>query len=1756
MFLNQLVAINEKGSIASSVNFGMMDNPELNLHLCEQFIFNYDQKKPESSTVGILDALRRSYHSPNEPNIHLMIQDYGKGKSHFAVVIANYFRAPFHSPQVQGILHQVEVATKNKHQGIAEGLKLHKQNQQHNYLVICLSGEKGGDIKKQFLQVLVASLAAAGVTDSLAQHTCSQPLHYLERLDEQNRAKAEAYLRSINYADGDLNSIIRQLRENNPSVIPTVKELAYHVTGFTPDFSAHIDIEAILQDLLQNYCTGANNKFPGILILLDELNYYLQSWSADQIGAGGTALQNITNICENYKGKIAIISFAQFHPSRAIGISGNTIQTYQKIATRLAPKDSTYDNPVSSLELVLDNLLMQKEDSPHWAKFYSTWQDSLQREARIAYEQRIKIYQEQGWTLEDFYRRLGQGCFPLHPLTAYLLCNLDFTQDRTAIQFIKGYVKKFIQVEPVEKVGKLNYIYPIELVDTFVENFSKESVYKHYETSLGLVAGADDPEELTVLKALFLFYACGNKLTKPDREEHQEILATLTGLSKPKLKVALDSLEKKRDIIYYRPETKSYCFWEGTSPTGLEKEIENKIKHQPTSIDAVVDYCQKNIQTYLGDATITATQFVISYKLVGEDWQFQYKIYSIERLIKDLQTLKSIPERGILAYVLAETQEELREFRHCINTYLEESAIKSRIAIAIPTEETGDLARVLLKIKTLEKEGALEKQFLGLAYKQLLQRWQDQLNTQLERLLKYCSYHCVGLEKIATSQQQKPQQVISLLLEQLYPLVPPVDTSDKMRQGHTTGSKIVSFVSRQILIDHLTPQSLPDKAYKTVIDAIFVSSWGLLKGTSQKYVVQEPTNDKIRHAWDRISQICELGKEREKSITLADIWQVLSLPPYGYSEYSFTVLLAGWLAFHAPEVSLWGQIKLPAKKGEPVYTQQKPLKDWVNPDTDILQKPATFVSDWIVKGKAKLIRRRRVEMPVLPTTPMDYNQAQEYLAAVAAFLATNEVDPVLVEEINTNREDVSNGVEEVNNWLQPVGEVETLCADVPLVTLLQLYHQLMAQHHFTSVQPTQAQCDRQTHALQNICEKIIDFIKTIIQHFEVLSTEEACHNYQVEIQKTINQLDPIPNLPPHLRESLQVALRQANSKLMEIREQAQVENCLSQIHSLNQSLKEDATQQDYINIRVEIETLARNIPRGSQEGVEVEQILQNIDQGYGELCQKIEIWAEQAARMTSHSQILDLLAEINRQHRRFTAQTSQERLSVLQEQLKQEVLKVQSRDEAEDLVRAELSIAENKLQRIRDLSLDRMGEVVQLYQELIHSSVSLSEYQQQLDAFKAQGRVAVAEKFAYKPHRLEDCDSWEQQLQRCQNILANTEDLGEMRDQALQDVELRRQELRQAADGEIMQAISKYQSANQITTIHLGEQAIREIETLRGRLHHPDQWTAAIEQVLNSIEAKLTTHRQNLLSMSNRLARVDSLVDLARINTEWAKLELIFQDSADYSTYEDLQQQIQLLSDDLTQIENLEARLQQCDSISSCQAILAVKITCHEHRFQGRIQDITAAVGHKIQTFISELQEFEQELLHLTTVRDAQLFQEELLKKSPRYLNSDVAEQYAAIKLELQLLIEFLQIGETIKTDTLDGSQEKLARLREYQGLSANLQERLEALCAEITQQQLVAVGEWLGELCHQCTQMQMLDEGEKLSTANGILHQIQQYPHRERLNPLQQQSLADVERQCLEEQGRDTANQIWLLFQQLPQLQQQNLYERLGQYLAEDGHG
>jgi hypothetical protein len=1804
MLLNQLVKINDAGIVADSVNFGLMEQKDTNQGLCDGFVFNYEKEKPEESTLGVLEALRSSYDSRSQANVHLLVQQYGKGKSHFAVAIANYFSQPAGSPELEGILHQVENASGGASTPIAEKLRLYKNRGRH--LVICLSGDRPGDIRKQFLQVLLKTLEAQGIGNSIAQHICREPLEYWQGLSAGDREKAEACLESIDNADGDLNSLIQQLRMNNPAVIPTLKVLVKKTKGLNPDWNSDIDIEAILTDLITNFCTGQDAQFQGILILMDELNFYLQNWARDQFSAGGTALQSVTNVCENRKGKIALLSFTQIDPTLGHrGIAAGALDDYKRIVSRLAPKNSTYQKVASSLELVLDNLLLQDQKAPEWQAFRSTWDNTLLSETNNAYEKRITTYRQRGWSRDKFHKHLTIGCFPLHPLTSYLLCNLAFTVDRTALQFIKKEVKEFIQNQPLTVQGdsRLNFIYPIALIDTFLENFIHDANYAKYQEGCTAVLRSDNPNELLVLKALFLFSVSGNKIAKTEREPHEDVLASLTGLPAQEVKATLEILANTRDIVQYKSEEKLYKFWAGIAPKTIEQEIEELIKDRKESdapIGFVAQSCTARIEKCFGSKTIGANHFVETNKLVLADWQFEHKIYTLDsftRALSSEQTLRSTDERGIVAYVLAETQAELQDLRREINGMLAKApeGIRQRIVVAISSDETGELAHVLLKSQTLRNIGSDKKQLWGTnACGELLKRWEEEVNTRIDRLLQSCSYHCIGIEKILPAEQRNLQRVISILLESLYPRVPPVDGVDKLRSTHIVGKKVIAHVCRQLLAENLTP-ALPDKTY-SFIDPVFVTRWKLLKKTSQKYIVQEPTHDRIKAAWDEISQWADLGEQPEKTVDLQKIWATLSAPPYGYSEYNFTMLLTGWLAYHRKEVRLKGRATLQAKGDVTVET--KSLKEWAA--TDILANPQEFVKKWILATNAKLIRRKRISSPSLPQTSIDYLQAEQYLQSAQEYLDAGEPDPTEIRDLEKVRDKINEGVERIQAWFQPVEMAEALLDTDSIESLVEIYPKLLVnlpidlREDIISVKATAQQRERQNHVLKLVNTRIQQLVDLENDRAELLSSEAAYGSYKANVGRILAQMKQATELPPHFPEALETALKTSERRLLELREEQKVQDCLTQIQNRYDTLRDKATQKEYQSARQAIESMAQEAPKVKLEAI-YDKVLQDLDQGYANLNQQLERWEEQSSGLNSPAQILELRDDITRHQHRFDEESGIQKTVHLLEILTLELNRDQSDDAALSSAKAALSSASDKLDHIRDKAGSDLPDAFHVYQELAASclpaaavSNSTQKYQQTLEEFKTKGRETLinrgfAKIYTRELRQLADYNELKKILQKGLEFISPHTDFADVKasfEYALENLEIQNAKLqkqeeenqRKENDEQLIRNI-RSKRASLINTIQALEESLREVADCQSRFHNLQLFGTEIDQILQTLQEKKAGYQGRLRILSDRLAQISNQKDLNQIQGEAARLEVIFEGSTEYSAFQTLQQSIQHLSEDLEKLQSLEIRCQQSRSIAQWNKVL---ITIGEERsrlhygdrFQTKIAALESEIQESIRIYTNKLLDFEQQLEFLTSVEDAHRFQQEVQGQASRYDRSDLSERYKIVCTSIRLLIALLQFPDVQKIKTLADCQANLDSLttwkKDNEPLTQLLQDRcetrhtsLEEAKTQLIKRQKSDAETWLKSLGTEAVEIfnQVTEDGEKIKQINRLLEKIKrgQENHFEHLSETHQGSLNYIVSKCEAEMDNDRENKIKVLFQQLTRSQRAKLYRQLEAYLLDD---
>jgi len=165
--------------------------------------------------------------------------------------------------------------------------------------------------------------------------------------------------------------------------------------------------------------------------------------------------------------------------------------------------------------------------------------------------------------------------------------------------------------------------------------------------------------------------------------------------------------------------------------------------------------------------------------------------------------------------VLAETQEELQNFRRTVDEHLSKSRSKSNCCCY--SNRRKDLAVSFWRAKPLKTKNLLKDACWVQPTSSYFCDGKNRLTNKY--LLTSCSYHCIAIENSRRTDQTSTGN--QFLLQDLYPFVPPVDEIEIMRSDHTTGSKIVGFVSKQLLADSLTPQTLPpDRSYSRVIDTI------------------------------------------------------------------------------------------------------------------------------------------------------------------------------------------------------------------------------------------------------------------------------------------------------------------------------------------------------------------------------------------------------------------------------------------------------------------------------------------------------------------------------------------------------------------------------------------------------------------------------------------------------------------------------------------------------------------------------------------------------------------------------------------------------------------------------------------------------------------------------------------------------------------------------------------------------------------------
>src|SRR6185295_12004410 len=110
MKIKDIISINSQAVLSNAIQLAWYDDPTRqvdNDRLASGYVFGNSVNRRSGnqiSSLPVFERIRDAFGNPSASNIFTIIANYGHGKSHFALVLANFFGQAPDSPVLEEII--------------------------------------------------------------------------------------------------------------------------------------------------------------------------------------------------------------------------------------------------------------------------------------------------------------------------------------------------------------------------------------------------------------------------------------------------------------------------------------------------------------------------------------------------------------------------------------------------------------------------------------------------------------------------------------------------------------------------------------------------------------------------------------------------------------------------------------------------------------------------------------------------------------------------------------------------------------------------------------------------------------------------------------------------------------------------------------------------------------------------------------------------------------------------------------------------------------------------------------------------------------------------------------------------------------------------------------------------------------------------------------------------------------------------------------------------------------------------------------------------------------------------------------------------------------------------------------------------------------------------------------------------------------------------------------------------------------------
>lgn len=1207
--IGDLVRLDEHITEQSVVQIDFYTEHERNLTLLKNFVFARSAPEGMSSNLDILHRLREAALTDARENIFCIIANYGQGKSHFGLVLANYFGRDVRSEEFRIVMDKIARAEDDgaRVQNLREFREARKP-----YLVIRLRGDSPLPLDQQFLQAMQNALREAGVDGNLPLWY-QKAAEWLEKLPQRGwEEQANEFLQQYNM---DLPALIERVRGFDPDTYNVVNQLHETLFSTRPHFEGGIEPQKILDWLVKHYCRD-EGEFGGILILFDEFSLFVQNYFHGRTPAG--TLQHLLEAVDKTRRLVLFVAFAQHDPdavarSLASDALHEAADNLQKEIERIPKRNRI---PLhAGMERVISGYLMKDREWEEFLRQHRGFDDALWEAKDVAVQAFPHIYtQERGWNEEEIEKIVCRGCFPLHPLTTAILCNVSLAGREVQTETprtVLGFVCRSMQDlggAPIAKDSKPNWIYPVALVDYF-GSMMPEREYGQYREALRHLEGEASPEQNAVLKSILLL-----AITQiPTRlTNFVGMVASLSGYDEGIVEQVLDDLTHLNVI---REDNGKYFFWATPGDIVQLNRLKKKVVAAP-----ITDQDISRVKRHICGPYVVDVDWGHS-----EDWQAAERILWIGNFtpqkIRDAAPPRSVTnrmindaERGVVIRLLATNERELKKIYEIAEDTMDEAFPDNNapaVLLILPEEPTPDLPCLVRWLDYLGDISAAEAQQIGeRLIEQEKRHVEERIQEERKRFRKDRNIFVVPKAYRERFRNQRPQNVreaLEYLYRQVYRYAP--DFFKQYKQSSTKLAPAVTQVCKALAEDTLrnknTFEMLKSGPGGDCVDKFLKQRWGIL-GT-QRQIQEPPSSSKVWEAWKLLDETLLTSTPARVAPVLVQLMN----PPFGYDIFQLALLLSAWYGFHRRniELSSSGQLVTLNQIWKPEYTPNRFIEELVRASVTVKKRDLAPIEQRIDQLE------QRIES--IAESPFTIEEAREERQFLEDTLS-GEVSEDYRARAEKILKALCEHLQKAETYEERYREVEKLMTSaVDIVRLMEVY----ANPKLPDLGFVKPELPSPQEVRDRLLARIREKVDKICEKAESLNQIEEVGKHQNNLQSLLKLVQRTRN--QDIQERIQRSIRVVQERAEQLRQEVQEAPIVGEMRAMD-------IQSPLATLRRYQRRLTEINPQ-SQKAQEVHQATQQqIDQAIRQSEERIHRWIRNFRQAQDRATLEHLLEEIRR----------------------------------------------------------------------------------------------------------------------------------------------------------------------------------------------------------------------------------------------------------------------------------------------------------------------------------------------------------------------------------------------------------------------------------------------------------------------------------------------------------------------------------------------